>query len=211
MPAFIGSAVLASILLASSAPTGAPPSADPPRYRGTALLVSGGLLSATAFSLQIAATHLSVVTRDRDPSTCGDEGCRMGVFLYTLGSAPTFALSIGLLGGGMHLAGRRAAHDDALRGRRRDTRWMMGVGYSLLGAGLGVFSLGTGLGKARDSWPAVDTAWLLGPGLGTAGAMLAGYGTSYHIHTRRSNRSAQLRVTPIAGRDITGLSVAGRF
>jgi hypothetical protein len=196
---------------APSQPFTLPPA--PPRFRGTGLLIGGGVLAVTAYSLQIAATHLSVTTRRevaRGERDCGDEGCIGSTYLM-LASGPSFILSGGLLAGGMHLAGRWAAHQDAASGRIRDPRWMMGVGYGLVAGGIAVWLGGHVGGLIHETEPALETGWLLGPTMGISGAMLAGFGTSYHIHRKHGRGTATVQVGPVVARDHSGFSLSGRF
>jgi hypothetical protein len=214
-------------LAPASSPLGSaasPPAAlevPPPRFRGIGLFVAGGVLGAVGLPFKIIATSSdSRVAREidsgtYDPDVCV-ESCYVG-FLFNIVSMPLLVTSAGLLGGGLSMHGRWAAHRDATRGltRARRTRLMTGLGVGAIGAGLATF-LGTRLTLRSTTTDGQYIArrelgwWTLTAGL-YAGAGLIGFGQGYEAGRRKLPRRVQAQVAPLLSPQLVGLGVAGRF
>lgn len=186
---------------------------QPPRFRGTALLVAAGVLYASAIAFQAG-----------DSVSCGD--CAAGfierAFMFT---------GMGLAaGGGVHRAHADAYDDTAFGRSRRDTRRTFIAGVALTGAGavLGLVNEGlwwrcffSGDGPyAADGTPngladcryGVSRALLdvsvaaTGTGLG-----LLSWSLTYRRDAKAYQRARVLGLRPTLGRDRFGLGLAGRF
>jgi hypothetical protein len=211
----------ASSPLGSTASPAATLEAPPPRFRGIGLFVAGGVLGAVGLPFKIIATSSDtrlareIDSGTYDPEVCV-EGCYVG-FLFNIVSMPLIVSSAGLLGGGLSMHGRWAAHRDATRGLTgaRRTRLMTGLGVGAIGAGLAAF-LGTRLTLRNTTTDGQYIArrelgwWTLTAGL-YAGSGLLGYSLGYEAGRRKLPRRVQAQVAPLLSPQLVGLGVAGRF
>jgi hypothetical protein len=198
------------------------PELEPPRYRGIGMFVTSGLLGAVGFPFKIIAT--SSDTREArdidrgvsDPDVCV-ESCYVG-FLFNVISAPLLVTSAGLLGGGMTMHGRWAAHRDAGRGRlhrARRSHLMIGLGLGAIGAGVGAF-IGSRFALRNADFESQYVArrelgWWVGLTGVYAGAGLTGYGVGYEGARNKLPVRVQARVSPMLSPQVVGLGVSGRF
>jgi hypothetical protein len=211
-------------------PTDAPPKSAKPRYKGTGLLATTGVLGATTLSLTIAR---NVILKKNCPLEGMSTQCT-----YDFGSdiglaATSWSLNlatIGIASGAGVMLGRWHAWKDKTTGKQRKTTAILGAGGGLLG--VGIVGIGTSaalsfvlsarcvdkelesgdalagdrcLLKAYPAW--TMTNWASFAMVSSGAAMLA-YGTT---HKRRSEMLASLQVAPVLGRNLAGLGVSGRF
>lgn len=186
---------------------------EPPRFRGTGLLIAAGVLYASAVAYQAG-----------DSVLCGD--CAGGFIERAL-----MFTGMGLAaGGGVHRAHADAYDDTAFGRSRRDTRRTFIAGVALTGAGavLGLVNeglwwrcffsgdgpyaadgAGNGLADCRYG---VSRALLdvsvaaTGTGLG-----LLSWSLTYRRDAKAYQRARVIGLRPTLGRDRFGLGLAGRF
>jgi hypothetical protein len=220
-PTVVAPLAPASSPLGSATAPAATLEVPPPRFRGIGLFVAGGVLGAVGLPFKIIATSSDArVAREidsgtYDPDVCV-ESCYVG-FLFNIVSMPLLVTSAGLLGGGLSMHGRWAAHRDATRGLTgaRRTRLMTGLGVGAIGAGLAAF-LGTRLTLRNTTTDGQYIArrelgwWTLTAGL-YAGAGLLGYSLGYEAGRRKLPRRVQAQVAPLLSPQLVGLGVTGRF
>jgi hypothetical protein len=208
-------------------PSNAAPSSPPvdlpmPRYRGTGLFISAGILGAAWVSLKMVSTVIDLKLAaeiDRgeyDDSICA-ESCYSG-WGFNAMSAPVLLSSVALVGGGMHVHGRWTAFRDARRGVPQDlrrTRLRIRLGLGLVGAGLGSFVVSRiALWGPRSETGVVtirELGWWLAAGGLYSGAMLAGHGHGHRVGRRKAEARARMQVMPVLSRHSVGLGAAGRF
>lgn len=215
----------------ATAPVDAPPKKDEPRYKGTGLLVTTGLLGGTTLAVTIARSALL-------KKNCPLEGMGAAKCSYDFGSdiglaATAWSLNfatIGVASGAGVMLARYHAWKDAGTGKRRKVNAIMGAGGGLLGVGvIGIATsaalafvlpakcvdkeLGGGDPLAGDrclmrAYPAwTMTNWASFAMVSSGAAMLA-YGSTYK---RNRGTLASLQVAPFIGRTVAGLGVGGRF
>lgn len=144
-PAVEGPAAASSIVGAREPEAGESQVVPPPHWRGTGLLISGGVLGGLALAANIA--RIAVVRNAcddivYDPTTrlSGSGLCRDGGRAVVVLGGAAFGLNLaalGTLGAGASLRGSWAAHDTNYRtGRRAASGAQIGVGAGLLAAGV---------------------------------------------------------------------------
>ena len=214
-------------------PTDTAPVATKPRYRGTGLLATAGVLGGTALVLTVTR---NVLLKKNCPLK---EGMAATKCSYDFGSdiglaATSWAMNLTNLGiapgAGVMLA-RYHAFADAKSGRKRPLGTIMGAGGGVLGVGLvGLVSSvalafvlptrcakkelegGDGLSgdrcllKAYPTWTMLNWASF---SMVSAGAAMLAYGSAYKKAGGATARAIQ--VSPYAGRGQVGLSLGGRF
>lgn len=218
--------IVAPLAPAPLAPGASQPSASPeiqrPRFRGIGMFVTGGLIGTVALPFKIIATTSDMRRAgeiDRgleDPSVCF-EICYVG-FAFNIISTPLLVTSAGLIGGGMTMHGRWAAHRDAARGLPYDarrTRRMIGLGFGAIGAGIGAFvasRFAMANAQSEGQWVARRELgwWAALAGL-YGGAGVAGYGVGYRAGRRKLDRRLQASIAPMLSPQVVGLGMAGRF
>jgi len=199
------------------------PEIQPPRYRGIGLFIAGGVIGAVGLPFKIIATTSDTrLAReiDRgtyDPDVC-IESCYVG-FGFNIISTPLLVTSAGLIGGGMTMHGRWAAHRDAARGLplldARRTNLMIGLGLGAIGAGIGAFvvsrfamantqSDGQWIARREIGW------WAALAGI-YGGSGVAGYGVGYRSARRKLDRRLQTNLVPMLTPHVVGLGLSGRF
>jgi hypothetical protein len=208
-----------------------PPPTEEPRFKGTGLLVSTGLVGAASLGVTIGRSVLLKKNCPLDPMSPGactyDFGSDIG--LAASAWSLNFA-SIGLATGAGVMLGRYHAWKDDGSGRKRNTAMIQGVGGGLVG--LGAVGLATSIAlvfvlPARcvdkevssgdplegdrcllRSFPAwTMTNWASFAMIGSGSAMLA-YGSAYK---HRRGKVSAFRISPNAGPTYAGIGMSGRF
>jgi hypothetical protein len=232
--------VLLPALLMLSEPTAAtttkpitdtPPPQAEPRFKGTGLLVSTGVVGAASLGVTIGRNVMLKKNCPLDPmmpSACTyDFGSDIG--LAATAWSLNFA-NIGLATGAGVMLGRYHAWKDGTTGRKRNTAVIQGVGGGLVG--LGAIGLVTSVAlvfvlpancvdkevssgdalegdrclmKAFPAW--TMTNWASFAMMGSGSAMLA-YGSAYKS---RRGKVSGFRIAPDAGPTYAGIGVSGRF
>jgi hypothetical protein len=196
------------------------------------LFVSGGLIGATGLTFKVIGTSLAVsaakeadrdataTARESDLPEDGDPFFGPSMDLLAIIVAAPLVTSSALLGSGMHVHGRWAAHRDHVERRphvRRKANLMLGLGWSAIG--LGIVSFAT----TRVTFPPPSATthgrvtairelgwWTAIAGV-FGGAGMAGYGVGYSIARDELDRRIQARIAPMLSRQLVGVGVSGRF
>lgn len=220
-PSIVAPLAPAPLVFGASQPSPTP-EIQPPRLRGIGMFVTGGLIGTVGLPFKIIAATSDMRRAgeiDRgleDPSVCF-EICYVG-FAFNIISAPLLVTSAGLIGGGMTMHGRWAAHRDAARGLPHDTRrtrLMIGLGFGAIGAGIGAFvasRFAMANAQSEGQWVARRELgwWAALAGL-YGGAGVAGYGVGYRAGRRKLDRRLQAGIAPMLSPQLVGLGMAGRF
>lgn len=189
----------------------------PPRREGTGLLVAAGILGGGTLIFRSLVTA-AAVSAANNPGPYSCFGC--AIVLGGGIAAPFFAVSLGLLGGGMGLRGQFRAHDDLFGGQNLPTKRIPlrpKLGWGLIGGGAGLWvvtRLGGWLGCGNEACAVaiLEVGSYGALGMITAGMMLGPYGAAHGRYTRQY-RSVAPRVSmqPVVSRTFAGLSLRGRF
>lgn len=188
----------------------------PPRWNGTGLLVSAGVMFASAIAFQAG-----------DSALCGD--CAIGVIERAFLSA-----SMGLSAGGGVVRGHATAYDDtALRRARPNTRAGLIAGSVLVGAGAVIGLVNEGLwwrcvlaGRGPYVLPPdgddffaesscrvpLDRALLdVASASAATGLGVLGWSLTYRRDAKAYQRARVIGLRPQLGPDRLGVGVGGRF
>lgn len=212
--------------------TDTPPAAAAPRYKGTGLLATSGLLGGTSLALTITRNVML-------KKNCPLDGMGAAKCSYDFGSdiglaATSWAINltnVGIAPGAGVMLARYHAYKDAETGKKRPIRAIMGAGGGVLGAGIAGLigsvamtfvlpkkcvekELGGSdalagdrcLLKAYPAWTMVNWASF---SMIAAGAGMLAYGNSYKNAGGKVARA--IHVAPSAGRGHVGIGLAGRF
>lgn len=217
-------ALLGTLVLSPSPSAREPESSRPVQAgRGDWMMISGGIFGGGLLVGRsvVSATAISAALCKPQPETgdgCEDSDIAV-LFSYVVGDvlAGASAIPLGLLGAGLERRGRWRSDRDAAQGLRRPDRMGREVaGWTLLGAGVGVW-----VTTSLASWFACkeETCKVIVHETGYySGALLVGTGIGLAPHEKgyreaRSRRAAAFRVSlaPSLGRTSLGLSVSGRF
>jgi hypothetical protein len=222
------------LMLADAAPEGmadAPPQREEPRWKGTGLLATTGIVGGA--SLGVTIGRIAMLKKNCPLDAMGGAACtydlRSDIGLSATAWSLNFA-NIGLATGAGVMLGRYHGWKDAGSGRTRNIRAIQGVGGGLVG--VGVAGLATSVALAfvlpvrcaekelegtdalagdrclMRSFPAwTMTNWASFAMIASGGAMLA-YGSSYKS---RRGRISEFRLSPDVGPTYAGLGMSGRF
>lgn len=176
----------------------------PPRYRGRGMLIAAGVLGTAGFGIKVWSSAMAG----------GDPFVLLGAGVL---HNPLVGTAIGLLGGGMGMLGHYDAHrmlfDHEPSKRKRRTI----LGWSLFGAGAGVWALTRAYGALGCSDTDCTVAvWEAGYYVSLAatvpGMAMGAYGSGYRSYTNRfRGLVGRVSVAPLASRNAWGLSLSGRF
>lgn len=205
-------------------PTDTPPASpaiELPGRRGVAAFVFGGALGVGGLALKIAAAENDVNfarTVDAGVEPMCIEFCSGGPVLNII-ATPLLMSSVILVGSGMNLHGRWAAHRDVAKGRpphsRRTTALMIGLGFGAVGAGVASWIASrVAMGATTTEMQRVavrELGWWTAIAGVYAGAGTASYGLGYRAGQRKLERRRQVGVAPLLAPQTVGLGMAGRF
>jgi hypothetical protein len=187
------------------------------------LVITGGVATASLLVTRVAFSGVILhsglcYTSDNIDACEEDYSDLLAMFADGL-TVPGFAISLGLLGGGLAWMGRWRAYEDLSLRRplRRRMKLREHLGWGLLGAGLATWAVGMGVGwhcndvrNAPCFLGVHEGLFYAGAGLTGAGVGLAAFAHGYNRQLRDTKVDA-VRVMPTFGRDYAGLSLAGRF
>ncbi|MEM7157939.1 MAG: hypothetical protein AAF799_34175 [Myxococcota bacterium] len=191
---------------------------EPPRYRGTGLFIASGILGAVGLGARIESTAMEIYWLNEPSCTedCIEEWS--GPFMPHPIAGPFTVTSIGLLGGGMAMAGRWRAHADLFHNTPVEPSRKMPLaetlGWGLFGGGVALWIGTRFLERACDTdacrLAVLEPTHYVSTGVLIAGTVLGSYATGYRRYFNR-HRGLELQFTPSASRQRVGLTVSGRF
>jgi len=207
------------------------PARPAPRYKGTGLLATTGVLGGAALAVTITR---SVLLKKNCPLEGTSTQCTYD-FGSDIGLAATqWSLNLATIGfasGAGVMLGRYHGWKDATEGRERNRKAIMGAGGGVLGAG--VASVGTAIAlsfvlpkrcvdkelesmdglagdrcllKAFPAWTMLNWA---GFAMISSGSAMLAYGSAYG--KSRNRHVSDLRFSPSFARNYAGFGVSGRF
>ncbi|MEX1368378.1 MAG: hypothetical protein AB1Z98_34925 [Nannocystaceae bacterium] len=176
----------------------------PPAYRGRGMLITAGILGLTGMGIKLWGS----ATAQGDPAMLAFTG---------LFHNPIMGTAIGLLGGGMAMVGRSDAHDELFEGTPSTRRRRTVLGWSLFGAGAGLWAVtrvaGPLLCSTEECFVRVwEAGYYVSLAATAPGIAMGAYGSAYEGYERRFGHLARrMSVAPMASRNAWGLSLSGRF
>jgi hypothetical protein len=218
--------------VSGSAPADAPPARPQPRWKGTGLLATTGVLGGA--SLAVTITRSVLLKKNCPLSGAGAAQCSYDISSDIGLAATSWSLNfatVGLAAGSGVMLGRYHAWKDAGDGRQRKQKAITATGGALVG--VGIAGVGTSIAlafvlptrcvekelgggdplagdrcllKAFPAW--TMTNWASFAMISSGAAMLS-YGSVYKKN--RDRATARVQLAPFAGRTYAGVGVGGQF
>lgn len=230
-----------SLLAADPTPATSPASATPadtgsaqPKYRGTGLLATAGVLGATSLSMMIGRNvmlHKGCPLKDGAAVAQCTYNLRSDIAMGSVQWAANLT-NLGIAPGAGVMLARYHAWHDGTTGRQRPLRAIMGAGGGVLGVGLAGVATSVALSfvlpvkcldkelasgdplagdrcllKGYAGWTTLHFASF---SMVSAGAAMLAYGGAYR-RASKGGAQAEVNVAPFAGRGQAGLAISGRF